>query len=196
MVWVDVHQAVCQTFPIHWSLSIFSRRRQLVSHRLSRTFSASTLVLCMPILRKWNQTGQKWAGEADIARNVMPSHNYALWALILLTYVELARQSSKRILPSAPRAIASVAVAVLSISSLIFKVSFTIADAPELLLGFERFIPSSIASKTLITQARSIFASTTLLFLLSIVLILRHRFFKCTLNPSTGFLSDSKTAVS
>lgn len=121
------------------------------------------LLACHRLMVRWNQTGQKHAGEADIVHAFFPSHHVIMWLLVLATYlvvgVQLARTSfSGSILGEADLALAFVMV----LPAVIFKLNFTQADAPELVLGLGEQLRGVTANIDLVTQARVVFVMLTL----------------------------------
>ena len=108
-------------------------------------------------MRRWNQTGQKHAGATDIARTFLPIHTYILWVLVVATYLDLARRLSRRGLPHASRQISAACSISLCLAAFGFKVAFTDADAPELVLGFRCFFLRPMEVASLQTQARTVF---------------------------------------
>lgn len=120
------------------------------------------------IVRRWNQTGQKFAAEPDISKSFLTKHTTVLWLLILLTYTDIyqrLRQSddAKSGLSRFSRAL----FLPLTSFAFVFKVSFTAADSPELLEGIRMLgvLAESISSLSLILQARLIFAGIGISFL-------------------------------
>ncbi|EED12545.1 transferase (Gpi7), putative [Talaromyces stipitatus ATCC 10500] len=116
-------------------------------------------------VRRWNQTGQKFAGEPDTVQYLTSSQPMLLWALVLLTYIvncqELIRSAPFRdIFGKLLWTILSVAV---SLAAIIFKVSFTAADAPELLYPLMLRITKWGFQFSLVFQARIVFIGITLL---------------------------------
>ena len=123
----------------YWALSGWL---MVLGCKTSRTQSAKgghayrTRLLAMTlfgILRKWNQTGQKYAGGPDIFTELMLEHPGILWILIIATVAYF----SLRIAIGAQdwkcnRAIVLLPVLV-GLTVLAFKIAFTAADAPELL---------------------------------------------------------------
>ncbi|GFF97097.1 putative transferase [Aspergillus lentulus] len=101
-------------------------------------FSFSPIARCMTvglaisyrILRRWNQTGQKFAAEPDIARNLFPRHQNILWALIILTYFDTC---IRLCLNSPPSNIWRSAAILTTIAAFFFKLVFVASDSPELL---------------------------------------------------------------
>jgi ethanolaminephosphotransferase len=121
------------------------------------------LLACHRLMVRWNQTGQKHAGEADIVHAFFPSHHVIMWLLVLVTYlvvgVQLARTSfSGSIIGEGDLALAFVMI----LPAVIFKLNFTQADAPELVLGLGEQLRSVSANIDLVTQARVVFVMLTL----------------------------------
>lgn len=120
------------------------------------------------LIRIWNQTGQKHAGEYDIARNFFPFHIFLLWLLVIATYLNLALRLSQRGLVLISKRISSVGFFVLCTAALKFKISFTSADAPELLIGLPRFLIRLMDDSSLVSQGRTVFISIGSAMVLSI----------------------------
>lgn len=129
-------------------------------------FAASLLVL-LRIVRAWNQTGQKHAGEPDIARTFLPAHNILLWLLVLVTYLDVIQRLSRRAVPWASRHLATAASLALGIAALGFKVAFTKADAPELLEGLGYLCVRPFEQASLVAQARAIFTGIAIMTVLT-----------------------------
>ncbi|KAF6223452.1 hypothetical protein HO133_000295 [Letharia lupina] len=129
-------------------------------------FAASLLVL-LRIVRAWNQTGQKHAGEPDIARTFLPAHNILLWLLVLVTYLDVIQRLSRRAVPWASRHLATAASLALGIAALGFKVAFTKADAPELLEGLGYLCVRPFEQASLVAQARAIFTGIAIMMVLT-----------------------------
>ena len=108
-------------------------------------------------MQRWHQTGQKYAGEPDIAKTFLLNHNLVLWILVLVTHVNLAQRLARTCLPQAPRHIAFGAAIALSLAALGFKVAYTNADAPELLKGLPIGLLRPLLEMSLIPQARGTF---------------------------------------
>lgn len=132
-------------------------------------FIVVALVLVLRIVRRWNQTGQKHAGASDIARTFLPAQPWMLWVLVVVTYLDLARRLSRRGLPRASRTISAVCSISLSLAAFGFKVAFTHADAPELLLGIPPRLLTLLEATSLVTQARTVFLGITLSLLFTIL---------------------------
>ncbi|EGD90213.1 hypothetical protein H112_02685 [Trichophyton rubrum D6] len=119
--------------------------------------SAFVIATLTRIMRRWNQTGQKLAGEPDIANTFFREHPNVMWLLILFTYTDLYQ----RLLPNTSivdptNKLLSLLYLPLTSFSFIFKVVFTDADAPELIrnIPFLPFLIRGVRGLSLVFQAR------------------------------------------
>lgn len=130
------------------------------SRRVKESAYIGNIALCVGygISRKWNQTGQKYAGDPDLVTEELSKRPWLLWTLILVTYAVLSRKLSSKAAGWGARQMAVLPVLV-SISAFLFKLAFTSADAPELLQGIRIFdsILSFTASYPLVSLARLVF---------------------------------------
>ncbi|KLJ08907.1 hypothetical protein EMPG_15670 [Blastomyces silverae] len=111
------------------------------------------------IMRRWNQTGQKFAAEPDIARTFFPNHANMLWILILLTYTDICQRMVRRTTSAGAASFSRLFFPILASFAFLFKLTFTSADSPELLqeaLIFNQLI-ESVAGVSVIAQARIVF---------------------------------------
>ena len=111
----------------------------------------------MRVARRWNQTGQKHAGEPDIARSIFPKHISLLWILVYVTYLYIAWRLSRCTLPLLPGTISSAIFLTLCFAALRFKIAFVKADAPELLTGLPRLFIDSAEIVSLVLHCKAIF---------------------------------------
>ncbi|KAL9127732.1 MAG: hypothetical protein Q9217_003441 [Psora testacea] len=146
-----------------------SRQAAVVQRKLKTVVASLSLLVALRIIRVWNQTGQKHAGEADIAKTFFPAHNYLLWVLVLATYVNVIHQICRSAIPWASRPFATAASISLGIAALAFKVAFTKADAPELLAGLMQFILPPMDEFSLVVQARAVFLCIGFMISMSIL---------------------------
>ena len=141
--------------------------------RLSRPsgaiFAPLLLLASHRIIRAWNQTGQKHAGEPDIARHLLPAHNYMLWILVSATYADVMQRISRCAIPWSSRRFATAASIPLGVAALGFKIAFTNADAPELLTGLGGFILTPLKETSLVAQARAVLICISFMVLLTIM---------------------------
>lgn len=93
----------------------------------------ATLVLFIThrFLRRWNQTGQKFTAEPDIAKGFFPSYPGILWGLVILTYADSGYHFFKKI-PST--VLATLLALTLPPLAFLFKLNFVTNDSPELLV--------------------------------------------------------------
>lgn len=108
---------------------------------------------------RWNQTGQKHAGEPDIVHSIFPEHHSLMWLLVLMTYgyvgVKLAQRTFLDLFSTEIGVAAAVA---LCLPALVFKLNFTQADAPELVQGLATQIRRLSTPFSLVSQAQMTFA--------------------------------------
>ena len=128
-----------------------------------------SLLLTSRIIRAWNQTGQKHAGERDIASTYLPTYRLLLWSLVFVTYATVVRRLSKSSLRGAPPSLAMSGAVMLGTVAFAFKLAFTAADAPELIAAFMQPAVKVIESTHLVTQARVVFLGIGCTWLFSIL---------------------------
>lgn len=126
------------------------------------------LIVCLRVARRWNQTGQKLAGEPDIAKTFLHSHNMLLWAAAGATYVGISHRLGEGGLRHA-----QIIVMMVICPAFNFKIAYTHAEAPELLQGFPQFILNGIITSSLLIQARVTFV--WIFLALAVGLITRRR---------------------
>ncbi|KAL8701384.1 MAG: hypothetical protein Q9224_000528 [Gallowayella concinna] len=135
---------------------------------------AATPFAFMRVIRAWNQTGQKHASQPDIARGIFPAHNGLLWMLVSATYVAVMRKMAFSIHSPRLWTLSVVAAIVVSMMGLAFKISFTLADSPELLRGIDIFRIQILGGNNLVKQARATFLGMVL-YIMGIALLGRGR---------------------
>ncbi|KAH6694733.1 hypothetical protein VD0004_g4963 [Verticillium dahliae] len=123
---------------------------------ISRALQLSLALLSTRLVRAWNQTGQKHAGEPDIVKTFLMASPLTLWALVGATYALLGIRIHC-CLSGLSRVMSFGVVFVLILSALTFKLAFTHEDAPELLGGFVHDISAALQRLTLVTRARIVF---------------------------------------
>ncbi|KNG81984.1 GPI ethanolamine phosphate transferase 2 [Aspergillus nomiae NRRL 13137] len=93
-------------------------------------FGAATLAVSYRVLRRWNQTGQKFAAQPDITGSFFPSHQHTLWALVILTYAD----TCLHLLFDLPASMLWRFIScVVTLAAFLFKLSLAASDSPELL---------------------------------------------------------------
>ncbi|KAI9796809.1 MAG: major facilitator super transporter protein [Piccolia ochrophora] len=121
------------------------------------------------VTRRWNQTGQKFAGHRDIARHFLPSHTSVMWTMIAATYLYAMYRVSARSVRLGSSAVSLAASISLCFTALVFKAAFTSADAPELLGDFPHWTKNTLNYMSLIVQARVVFSGLALFTLRTLV---------------------------
>ena len=123
-------------------------------------------VVCLGFHRlciSWNQTGQKHAGEPDIARHWFPEHHVVMWALVMATYLRLGERLVGALKGFFVTEVAVVATALTIVPAFVFKLNFTQADAPELVREFAPLIRAWSEPFDLVSQARIVFTALGIL---------------------------------
>lgn len=124
---------------------------------VSNVFSVIVVLVVLRVVRSWNQTGQKHAGEADIGKTLLPLHTFVLWFLVLTTFITVTLRFGQSVLPQISSHVAVASSVTLCIATLGFKIAFTKAEAPELLVGFETSFSRLMEEASLLAQARAVF---------------------------------------
>lgn len=139
-------------------LWIRSARMQRLSPRLL-AMSSLIVLISMRISRRWNQTGQKFAGEPDIARTFFSNHKLTLWTLVALTYLWNIQSLAARGFSRFPQLASGAIATLLATASITFKLAFTNADSPELLAGPAKSMAATDSELgiSLVTRARIVF---------------------------------------
>ena len=147
----------------------FSRQYIEAIGGLKTVVASLSLILALRVVRAWNQTGQKHAGEADIARNFLPTHTCLLWALIFTTYIHVIQKIARSAVPWASRRLTTAASMLLGTAALGFKVAFLNADAPELLVDPMRGFLTLLDRVSLVMQARAVFVCIGLMAVMTVL---------------------------
>ncbi len=127
------------------------------------------LLLALRITRVWNQTGQKHAGEPDIAKTILSAYNILLWLCVLATYLVVVLRLAQKAMPWASRRLSLAASLALGVAAVGFKAAFTKADAPELLDGLGFSMPRPMDEASLVAQARAVFSSLAIITIMTIL---------------------------
>lgn len=134
--------------------------------RSAASFKSSLITtLALRILRRWNQTGQKYAGSPDIAHTFLLQHPTILFILVLLTYLHTARQLELSTLRpvGVSKSFSRVVAYTLSLTGFAFKIRFTLQDSPELFSSFPAPLLQVARLPNLVLLARLVFTFTGLL---------------------------------
>ncbi|KAJ5753833.1 uncharacterized protein N7511_007986, partial [Penicillium nucicola] len=126
----------------------------------SKFWSAGGIMIVFAItqrlLRRWNQTGQKFAAEPDIARTFFPRNPDIFWGLLILAYADAGAHLLRNFPLSGLPRLGALPLAVLAFT---FKLHFVASESPELL---DRAFISWIVRKwpysiSLVLHARIVF---------------------------------------
>lgn len=137
------------------------------------------------VIRRWNQTGQKFAGADDIVTSGIFHGNSSilLWVLIGATYLDVTNRVSKHIArsvvtldnplyrkqmdpqPSDRHLVAGLLTSLPLIgTAFVFKLAFTAKDAPELTYGITPSLMAWVEEMDLVGLARMVFGGIVLVF--------------------------------
>ena len=147
------------------------RRKPQVASPMNGGFTIAGVALISRIARRWNQTGQKFAGEPDIV-TLLSKNNIILWILVTAAYALPSRRLCRLAAKWHPSIDFSLLPVPVTMIALLFKLSFTAADAPELVEGIHIIDPvlSSLEQISLVLQARAVFFSLFVLLAGSLIL--------------------------
>lgn len=143
---------------------------------------AIMLLVLHRVIRRWNQTGQKFAGADDIVHSPLfrGSSSIVLWSLIGATYMDITLRLSRHVARSiavfddggknpdagedfdANRLMGTLAVLPLGATAFVFKLGFTAHDAPELTRGITIDLLQWAGSLSLVGVARMVFGGLAL----------------------------------
>ncbi|KAL2830634.1 hypothetical protein BJY01DRAFT_118308 [Aspergillus pseudoustus] len=134
--------------------------RAFRSSFLLTTFGAVALTMSHRILRRWNQTGQKFAAEPDIARTYFSTHQGTLWTLVVLTYADIYLCLVRNDSSSSPTwYLSCLAVTVVAFT---FKLAFATSESPELVANY---VATTLRGIPLIPYARVVMSGIAILCL-------------------------------
>ncbi|WYZ40365.1 hypothetical protein EsH8_IV_000706 [Colletotrichum jinshuiense] len=140
-----------------WLGSLAIRKMQATRAPI-RTFALFLLALTATrLVRGWNQTGQKHAGEPDIVKTFIATNPSLLWILVSATYIFVFAQIFRK-LRGMPLAVSAALSSALILSAFTFKLAFTNEDAPELVTGLPATVNTIFQGISLVTRARTVFA--------------------------------------
>ena len=130
------------------------------------TLCVSAVAVLFGILRHWNQTGQKWVGDPDLSSAVFSQYPWILWGLVMYTYALISRRISARATKWGQSSQFGVIAVLLSMVAFAFKISFTAADAPELVQSFGILEPLLLLTReiSLVNLARVVYLGIGYLF--------------------------------
>ncbi|KAJ4987461.1 gpi ethanolamine phosphate transferase 2 [Stagonosporopsis vannaccii] len=137
------------------------------------------------VVRRWNQTGQKFAGADDIVTSGIFHGNSSilLWVLVGTTYLDVTNRISAHVARSAVtlsnpqyrkqvdpqpldhhRLTGALVTLPLCGTAFVFKLAFTAKDAPELTYSITPGLMAWVGALDLVGLARMVFGGITLVF--------------------------------
>lgn len=131
------------------------RKRWLNPRFLTATYFI--ILVATRLARRWNQTGQKFAGSPDIARTFLLEHTFILWTLVCITYLWNLNSLVTVTFERFSQAMAGTLGSAITTAALTFKLAFTNEDSPELLSGIAKSIAGADLGISLVTRARIVF---------------------------------------
>ncbi|KAH8895152.1 alkaline phosphatase-like protein [Thozetella sp. PMI_491] len=141
-----------------------------ISSRTSHIQAAVLAAATFRVVRGWNQTGQKFAGEPDIVKIFLHAEPVVLWILVSATYLWIHREVVHGF-SGLMTAINVAGSTGLVLAAYTFKLAFTNEDAPELVVGFAKNIAEVTAGPSLLSRARAVFIGLSLATLIILYFI-------------------------
>lgn len=109
------------------------------------------------LVRGWNQTGQKFAGEPDIVKSFIVTNPKFLWLLVMITYIWLQGRMMRRLTQIVPAWLSAPCATALMWAAFSFKLAFTNEDSPELVVEPMSNLHAAMPSFSLTNRARLVF---------------------------------------
>ena len=133
--------------------------------------SVLLLAICQRLLRRWNQTGQKFAAEPDIAHTFFGRHPEVFWVLLTLTYVDAGLGLVRKVRLQGVPWLGAMAALLPATLAFTFKVHFAASESPELLEGtfISQIVERWPYSLSLVLHARLVFYGLALIALAALL---------------------------
>ena len=146
---------------------------------------ALAILILHRVIRRWNQTGQKYSGAPDVVTSGIFHGNNSLflWVLIGATYLDVTNRVSRHIARSVVglsnplyrkqvdpqpldhhRVTGTLITLPLCGTAFIFKLAFTVKDAPELTYAITPSLMAWVETLDLVNLARTVFGGVALAF--------------------------------
>lgn len=142
-------------------MSVLTLFRSKMSSRKSKVLSTFLVLAATRVVRGWNQTGQKFAGEPDIVKSYIMPNPRLLWALVCGTYFWIHRDLVHGF-SGLSSSVSFVIATGLVLAAFAFKLSYTAEDAPELVFGFTSNVLEHLPGASLVARAQAIFIGLAL----------------------------------
>ncbi|KAG5929377.1 hypothetical protein E4U42_006117 [Claviceps africana] len=144
----------------YWTLTMWIAFLGITSmQRRQSIWTTARYLLCLftiRVVKGWNQTGQKFAGEPDIVKSFVYPSPPLLWGLIIVSYVTSSLQLMFSV-RDVPYIVVTSITSLIASSAFAFKLAFTAEDAPELVTGFAKRLNETFHGQSLISRARVVF---------------------------------------
>lgn len=127
------------------------------------------------VARRWNQTGQKFSGEPDIARTFFFEHRLILWSLVGITYLWNLQWLASRSFPNLPQLAGGLIATALATAGLTFKLAFTNEDSPELMAGLAKAMVDREVGLSLVIRARAVFLVIGMVLVYTLISGMSHK---------------------
>ena len=125
-------------------------------------------LLCLRLLRRWNQSGQKYAGAPDIVAAFRSSTSLTvlLWILVFSTYAHLYTRLSRMFRQAQlPALLGYLWAAAICAVSFAFKIAFTWNDEPELVQSVAQVFPKAARDVLLRVEELDLVGTARLAFM-------------------------------
>lgn len=166
-----------------------SRKDNLSSRFLA--LSSILILVITRVARRWNQTGQKFSGEPDIARTFFFEHRLILWSLVGITYLWNLQWLASRSFPNLPQLAGGLIATALATAGLTFKLAFTNEDSPELMAGLAKAMVDREVGLSLVIRARAVFLVIGMVLVYTLISGMSHK----RPNPTMRTLHDLLTLL-
>jgi len=123
---------------------------------MSHAISLTVAFLALRLVRGWNQTGQKFAGEPDLVKVYLHTNPMLLWVLVGVTYVWLHRELVRGF-GGLPMVVNVTFTSGLILAAFSFKLAFTSQDSPELVADLADALVDVTGDTSLVSRARAVF---------------------------------------
>lgn len=123
----------------------------------------------MRIARRWNQTGQKFAGEPDIGGTFLLEHRIFFWTILCITYLWNLQSLASSAFPRFPQLVSGAIATALATAAVTFKLAFTYEDSPELMVGVLKSMSDREMGISLVLRARIVFIAIGLTVIYTLV---------------------------
>ncbi|EXJ90947.1 hypothetical protein A1O1_04054 [Capronia coronata CBS 617.96] len=145
-----------------WLIVLYCKDSRYTFHgesTMAGPMSTALVYVLFGVIRRWRQTGQKYAGDPDLLSDVVTPNPWILWVLVVITYAVPSRNLSRKAAVWMGAKQMGLLPVLVTLSAFFFKIAFTAADAPELLQTFPIFKPlvSFVSHYPLVSLAKIVF---------------------------------------